>query len=98
MNVFPIPMIVPQALSIESEKTVSGGDKTFGEVLAGALKDVNEAQLRADEVTKKFLIGEIQDIHQVTIASNQAKLMLQLAVEVRNKAVEAYQEISRMQV
>lgn len=98
MNVLPLPMIVPQALAGEAEKKVSGGDKTFGEVLVSALKDVNDAQLKADEVTKKFLIGEIQDIHQVTIASEQAKLMLQLAVEVRNKVVEAYQEVSRMQV
>lgn len=98
MNVLPLPMILPQVLESETEKKTSGGDKTFGEVLVSALKDVNDAQLKADEVTKKFLIGEIQDLHQVTIASEQAKLMLQLAVEVRNKVVEAYQEISRMQV
>ncbi|MFZ5650286.1 MAG: flagellar hook-basal body complex protein FliE [Bacillota bacterium] len=98
MNVLPLPMILPQALPGESEKKAAGGGGGFGEVLINALKDVNDAQLKADEVTKKFLVGDIQDIHQVTIASEQAKLMLQLAVEVRNKVVEAYQEVSRMQV
>ncbi|MFZ5648335.1 MAG: flagellar hook-basal body complex protein FliE [Bacillota bacterium] len=98
MDISPVSMILPQALPGENEKKVSGGDKSFGGVLVNALKDVNDAQVKADEVTKKFLVGEIQDIHQVTIATEQAKLMLQLAVEVRNKVVEAYQEISRMQV
>lgn len=98
MNVTPVPMILPQALNIDNEKKAAGGDKSFGESLLNALKDVNDAQLKSQETTKKFLIGEIQDIHQVAIASEQAKIMLQLAVEVRNKVVEAYQEIARMQV
>ncbi|KJR98224.1 MAG: flagellar hook-basal body protein FliE [Peptococcaceae bacterium BRH_c4a] len=74
------------------------GDKSFGQMLLNALDNVNNAQVKSDDITKKFLVGDIQDIHQVTIAAEQARLMLQLAVEVRNKVIEAYQEISRMQV
>jgi len=46
----------------------------------------------------KLALGQIDDIHQVTIAMEKATLSLQLAVQVRNRMVEAYQEISRMQV
>lgn len=100
MNVSLQPMIIPQqsVSSPDSQVKGLGGHQSFGEMLMKALDDVNDAQLKADETTKKFLTGGIQDIHQVTIAAEQARLMMQLAVEVRNKIVEAYQEISRMQV
>lgn len=99
MNVLPVPMIMPQSLpGTDSKNKAAEGSGSFGEMLANALDEVNRAQLKADGMVKKFLTGEIQDIHQVTIAMEEARLMMQLAVEVRNKIIEAYQEISRMQV
>ena len=98
MNVAPLQMIIPAEVKAAGEKREAAGGSSFGEVLTKALDDVNRAQLNADDTTKKFLTGEIQDVHQVTIAAEQARIMMQLAVEIRNKAVEAYQELSRMQV
>ncbi|MCL6477618.1 MAG: flagellar hook-basal body complex protein FliE [Peptococcaceae bacterium] len=100
MVVSPLPMILPQAAqgTMVNQNRQSNGDKSFGEVLLKALDEVNRTQLKADDAAKKFLVGEIQDIHQVTIAMEEARLMMQLAVEVRSKIIEAYQEISRMQV
>lgn len=98
MNVTPLQMILPAEVKSGPERQEASGVNSFGEVLSRALDDVNKAQLKADETTKKFLTGEIQDIHQVTIAAEEARIMMQLAVEVRNKVVEAYQEMSRMQV
>jgi len=72
--------------------------KSFGELLAAAVERVNEAQWEADQAVKALALGEAQDIHQVTLAMEKADLMLQLAIRVRNKAIEAYQEISRMQI
>lgn len=71
---------------------------SFREVLAEQFKALNENQRRADALTLKYLTGEVQDLHQVILALEQANLSLQLAVQVRNKVIEAYQEISRMQV
>lgn len=71
---------------------------SFNETLNNALEKLNELQVRADQVTLDLLTGEIQDLHQVTVAMQEAKLTMQLAVEVRNRAIEAYQEVSRMQV
>ena len=98
MNVTPLQMILPAEVKSGQERQETAGVNSFGEVLSRALDDVNKAQLKADETTKQFLTGEIQDIHQVTIAAEEARIMMQLAVEVRNKVVEAYQEMSRMQV
>ena len=71
---------------------------SFGELLGEQLKEVDRLEKEADELTQKFLIGEIQDLHEVTIAAEKANLALQLTVQVRNKLLEAYQEISRMQI
>lgn len=79
-------------------KTQKAGSGSFGEVLSRMVKEVNAAQVRADEAIKGFLAGEIKDLHQVVLATEEARLMLELAVQVRNKVVEAYQEISRMQI
>lgn len=79
-------------------KTREAGADSFKEVLGRMVKEVNAAQVRADEAIKGFLSGEIKDLHQVVLATEEARLMLELAVQVRNKVVEAYQEISRMQI
>lgn len=70
----------------------------FSQQLTEALKNVNELQVKADDMATKLVLGEVDDLHQVTVAMEQAKMSLQLAVQVRNKIVEAYQEIARMQV
>lgn len=71
---------------------------SFGETLSKFLNDVNTLQKQAEEATQKAVIGEIQDIHQVTIAAQKAAISLQLTAEIRNKILESYQEIMRMQV
>jgi flagellar hook-basal body complex protein FliE len=76
-----------------AEATSKAGE---GNAVSGALQDVQALQDRADDAIRKLASGETQDVHQVMIAFEQARLSMQLLVEVRNKMVEAYQEISRM--
>ena len=87
-----------QATPVKTEKTPGVGQTLNGDVLAQALDKLNQVQGSADELAGKFIAGGITDLHQVTIAMQEAKLSMQVAVEVRNKIVEAYQEISRMQI
>jgi len=96
----PLPPIAPLApLSPSSKVTISeGSSANFASQLNEALTQVNDLQVKADELAKQLALSEIQDIHQVTVAMQQAQLSLQLAVQVRNKMIEAYQEIARMQV
>lgn len=92
------PVVMPQLLTPGQVNKQVPEIQKFGDMLVQALNKVNEVQVNSNDTAIKFLTGEIQDIHHVTIASEKAKLTMQLAVEVRNKMVEAYQEISRMHV
>jgi flagellar hook-basal body complex protein FliE len=90
------PRLLPAAGPVAKQET--GGGSGFAERLNNALHDLNQTQLKAEKLTQDLLTGEVQDLHQVTIALQEARLTMQLAVEVRNKVVEAYQEVARMQV
>lgn len=72
--------------------------KSFGQFLQDAIGEVNDAQLRAADMTTRFAAGEALDVHQVMIASQEAGVMLDLAIQVRNKLVDAYQEVLRVNV
>ncbi|HHV08120.1 MAG TPA: flagellar hook-basal body complex protein FliE [Firmicutes bacterium] len=71
---------------------------SFRSVLAKALEEVNGLQLDAQDKTRLLLAGEDVELHQVMLAAQKAELALELTQTVRNKVVEAYQEIMRMQV
>ena len=90
------PLTTPPKFS--EQVVLTATQPGFGELLARAIETVNAEQVKADVTIQKFLTGEIQDVHQVMIATKQAGLTMQLAIEVRNKVVEAYQEISRIPV
>lgn len=85
------PLFPP--LGPEKRAAESGGD--FGRVLNEAVNRLNESQVRADTAVRQFLAGEVQDVHRVIIALREAELTMQFAVEVRNRILEAYQEINR---
>ncbi|HWQ61010.1 MAG TPA: flagellar hook-basal body complex protein FliE [Negativicutes bacterium] len=74
------------------------GGKGFGQLLADALGEVNGLQLNAEQASLNLATGKIQDVSEVVIATEKATVALQLTMQVRNKVVEAYQEMMRMQV
>ena len=72
--------------------------KSFAEYLKGALKEVNSLQIESDRQNALLAAGRVEDISQVVVASQKAELALQLTLQLRNRATQAYQEIMRMQV
>lgn len=80
------------------QRAKASSQNNFNSMLTGMLDQVQETQLAADDLTMNFMVGSVDNIHQVAFAMEQAQLTLQLAVQVRNKIVEGYQEIMRMQV
>ena len=80
----------------DSAKIVAG--KGFGEVLRDALNNVNTLQKNAEQASMNLAAGRVDDVAQVAIATEKASLALQLTVQVRNKVLDAYQEVMRMQV
>jgi flagellar hook-basal body complex protein FliE len=88
-----VPEIRKQS-SPGAEKSDSG----FGDILKDAISTVNELQKRSDTEIQKYMAGESQDLHTTVIAMQKADLSFQMMMQVRNKIVQAYQEIMRTQV
>ena len=72
------------------------GGANFGDMFNGFLKDVNGLQMKADQSIQKMVSGEVKDVHQVMLAVGEAKVAFNLLLEIRNKTMEAYQEVMRM--
>jgi len=74
------------------------GGISFSQYLGQAIQNVDSMQKEADQMALKVVTGEINEIHQATIAAEKASLSLQLALQIRSKVLEAYQGIMRMPV
>ncbi|MGD9677111.1 MAG: flagellar hook-basal body complex protein FliE [Vulcanibacillus sp.] len=70
----------------------------FSSIFKNAINEVITDVNAAEELSKQAAIGNVQDLHDVTIALEKANLGIQLTTQVRNKVVEAYQEVMRMQI
>lgn len=73
-------------------------DSDFGEMLTQAVSETNQAQLDADKAVTDLSTGRADNLHEVMLAMEEADISMRMLVQMRNKAVEAYQEIIRMQV
>ncbi len=87
-----------QGLSAPKTASVPNMSDKFAEALKGSIAEVNQAQVAADHAAQQIAAGETKDLHGAMIKLEEADISLRLMVQVRNKAVEAYQEIMRMQV
>ena len=74
------------------------GQKSFGEVLSDSLREVNQLQIDADKAIEDFATGQTKNVHETMLALNKADTAFKMTMQVKNKIVEAYQEIIRMQV
>jgi flagellar hook-basal body complex protein FliE len=86
----PIPDVAASTLGVERPTD------SFASVLGNAINQVNATQLNADAAVQQMLTGQGGDIHQVMLAMEQARMSMMLVSTVRDKVLEAYQEISRM--
>lgn len=82
----------------ESEAGKIEKTKDFSNMLDNALNRVNQLQLESEKYKMLLSVGEVDNLHDVTIAAEKANIALQLTLSIRNKIVEAYQEIMRMQI
>ncbi len=75
-----------------------GQKASFSEILKDSINEVNDLQKRSSEEIQKLMTGEVTDVHTALIAVQKADTSFQLMMQIRNKIVQAYQEIMRMQV
>ena len=70
----------------------------FGDMVTNGLEDLQQVQGQADKLAQQAATGDLTDLHDYMIASTQASLQTELTVAVRNRAVESFNEIMRMQI
>lgn len=99
----PVPAIgalsgVTATTGVTAAQPTSGtGGAAFGNTLAGAVDDLQQLQGTSDKLAIQAVTGNLDDIHDATLASTRAQVTLELVAGVRNKAVDAFNEIMRMQ-
>jgi flagellar hook-basal body complex protein FliE len=89
--------ILPAEIESSQVRPKPGGGSTFGDVLRGAVAETDSLQQTAEEQIGEMMKGNGSDVHQAMISVEKADLSFQLMMQVRNKMVQAYQEISRLQ-
>lgn len=76
----------------------AGSGSGFGDTLANAVDRVDQLQKNAETTLTDFIAGKHDNVHEVVISMNEAQLAFQLLTETRNKLLDGYQELMRMQV
>jgi len=96
----PIQSISPLSI-VDATKSVQGKNESNGDffsILQTALGDVNEKQKTADNALGQIATGQVKDLHQAAIAIDKAEISMKVMLEVRNKAINAYKELSKTQI
>lgn len=101
MPIDPITSVNNIALSNTSSVSSGQPESTldsFGQILGNAINSLNQKEITANQSVASLAAGEDVELHQVMLAMQEADVAFRLALQVRNKIVDAYQEIMRMQV
>jgi flagellar hook-basal body complex protein FliE len=76
----------------------AAGDNGFASILVSSLEELQAKQATSDGLAVQAATGDLRDVHDYMIAANEAKLATDMVVTIKNKAVEAFNEILRMPV
>ena len=98
LQMTPVRQVTMHAESHLGETKDKQVVKSFGEYLVDSLKKTNELIQDSEKWNAALAAGKVEDISQVVVAGQKAEIATQLTLQVRNRAVSAYQEIMRMQV
>lgn len=94
----PLPGNIPMFDVPSLSQAVKDAPPGFADLLAESIQSVEELSEESNRMTVDLSLGRPVELHQVMLASTKAQIALELLIEIRNKIIEAYQEISRMPV
>ena len=93
-----VRQITGAVLQAQPSNVKKSGSSDFMDIMKGLTKDVDEKLKTADQKMQQFALGQSQDLHEVVVTSEKADISLRFLLQLRNKLLEAYQEMMRMQV
>ena len=97
-NIVPTPSLSPLGKTDAGEGAGAAASMDFGAMLKQAIASLGNLGAQADSSTLKLATGQPIDLHEVMLSGEQASLGFQLALQVRNQLVNAYQEVMRMSI
>lgn len=97
VNLNPSTMINTELPSIP-QKTPAAAQANFADSLKGAIENLNNVQQDSDKMTQALAAGKTDDLHNVMITAQKASITLETTVKFQQKAIDAYNEIMRMQI
>jgi flagellar hook-basal body complex protein FliE len=92
-DIAPVSPVAPIGSGAKADKSAS-----FSSMLQSAIERVESSRSSANDAVEKFVSGQDQDLHTTILATQRASLDFELLLQVRNKVVQSYQEIMRMQL
>jgi len=93
----PMPSVTAPS-STTGATGASGSGASFGDAIGNALDSLQASQTKADDLARDAATGKLKNVEEYLLAATDAQLGTQLTVAVRNRAVESFNEIMRMQV
>ena len=93
-----LPNLANPAVQRQAPAVADGKNDDFARMLMDVLKEVNASQAEAQGLQNAFMAGQPVEIHDLKIAIERANMALQLTLQVRNKLLDAYNEIMHLQV
>ncbi len=98
MNIIPIGPLQNSKIDQNLENPEKKNVVNFKETVSNYVNEVNNLQLKAGESIENFATGKVENVHEVMIAMSKAEVSFKFMMETRNKLVDAYKEIMKMQV
>ena len=90
--------MTPEQMARAAEQADGTQPQSFSDMVKEFAGDVNDMQFQAGHAIDMFVTGEAADVHQVMVAVREAGIAMDLMLEIRNRVLEGYQELIRMQV
>ncbi len=98
MDIIPLGPIQNGKIDQKLEKVDKKNGAGFKETISNYVNEVNDLQVKAGESIENFATGKVENVHEVMIAMSKAEVSFKFMMETRNKLVDAYKEIMKMQV
>jgi flagellar hook-basal body complex protein FliE len=91
--------VAPEIPNLDGQAgAASAGGRSFADMINDSMNKVNELQLQADQGVKELIAGRNKNIHETMLMMEKADMSFKLMMQVRNKIIDAYREVMRMQV